>query len=47
MCKGVKYMIWFFRFQRKSGFFLYEKESLLRDNDVSFKAGWMLAYKQD
>ena len=21
-------------------FFLYEKESLLRDNDISFKTGW-------
>ena len=28
-------------------FFLYEKESLIGDNDISFKAGWMLAYEQN
>ena len=28
-------------------FFLYEKESLIRDNDVSLKAGWELAHEQD
>ena len=36
-----------FRFGTNRLFFLYEKESLLRDNDVCFKAGWELAHKQN
>ena len=36
-----------FRFGTNRMFFLYEKESLLRDNDISFNAGWELAHEQD
>ncbi len=36
----------FFRLE-EPGFFLSEKESLIRDNGISCKTVWMLAYKQN
>jgi hypothetical protein len=40
-------MIKLFLGSKSRWFFLYEKESLLRDNDISFKVGWELAHEQD